>query len=173
MTAQKVTSASLSSAKLAEPPSDRDRTSATDRAADRIAESPRTVKEDVDGDDMSGENKDTVEGTLEEREEAETVEEYKDTTPNLHEIKQEPGSVAPGVTTASPKAPITADDPPATQSLFEPKDDTNEGSEFVFVEDEAVKAAWKKFVEKLTSSQLTSLLRNKKSLKGRLIRLFK
>jgi len=101
-------SASLPSAKLADPPSDRDRTSATDRAA----ESPRAVKEDTDADDMSGENKVTAESTLE-REEAETLEEYQGTMPNLHEIKQEPKSAALGATTTSPEAPITAPDPRA------------------------------------------------------------
>ncbi|KAI4706292.1 hypothetical protein J4E89_009026 [Alternaria sp. Ai002NY15] len=99
-------SASLPSAKLADPPSDRDRTSATDHTA----ESPRAVKEDTGGDDMSGEDKVTAKGTLGEREEAETLEEYKDTTPNLHEIKQDPESVAPGVTTVSPTTPVTTPD---------------------------------------------------------------
>ncbi|KAI4613458.1 uncharacterized protein J4E87_009925 [Alternaria ethzedia] len=98
-------SASLPSAKLADPPSDRDRTSAMDHAA----ESPRAVQEDTDADDMSGENKVSAESTLE-REEAETLEEYKDTMPNLHEIKQDPESVVPGATTVSQTAPVTTPD---------------------------------------------------------------
>ncbi|KAI4907448.1 hypothetical protein J4E90_009477 [Alternaria incomplexa] len=100
-------SASLPSAKLADPPFDRDRTS----AADRAAEFPSAVKEDTIGDDMSGENKITTESTREEREDAKTVENYKDTTPNLYETKQEPESAAPGATTASPETPITTPDP--------------------------------------------------------------
>ncbi|KAI4647734.1 hypothetical protein J4E93_004144 [Alternaria ventricosa] len=112
-------SASLPSAKLADPPSDRDRTSATDRAA----ESPRAVKEDTVGEDMGGENKVTAESTLE-REEAETFEEYKDTMPNLHEIKQDPESAAPGATTASPEAPNTTPDPRAiARKMFNEKVD--------------------------------------------------
>ncbi|KAI4701546.1 hypothetical protein J4E81_003286 [Alternaria sp. BMP 2799] len=102
-------SASLPSAKLADPPSDRDRTSATDLAA----EFPSAVKEDTIGEDMSGENNLTTESTREECKDAKTVEEYKDTTPNLYETKQEPESAAPGATIASPEAPITTPDPRA------------------------------------------------------------
>ncbi|KAI4673216.1 uncharacterized protein J4E88_008828 [Alternaria novae-zelandiae] len=102
-------SASLPSAKLADPPSDRDRTSATDRAA----EFPSAVTEDTIGEDMSGQNKIRPESTREEREDAKTVEEYNDTTPNLYETKQEPELAAPGATTASPEALITTPDPRA------------------------------------------------------------
>ncbi|KAI4920469.1 hypothetical protein J4E85_009236 [Alternaria conjuncta] len=102
-------SVSLPSAKLADPPSDRDRTSATDRAA----ESPSAVKEDTVGEDMSGENKVTAKSSLEEREEAETLEEYQGTMPNLLEMKRDPESDAPDATTASPEAPNTTPNPQA------------------------------------------------------------
>ncbi|KAI4661541.1 uncharacterized protein J4E78_004330 [Alternaria triticimaculans] len=102
-------SASLPSAKLADPPSYRDRTSATDHTA----ESPRAVKEDTIGEDMSGENNLTTESTREECKDAKTLEEYQGTMPNLHEIKQDPYSAAPDATTASPEAPNITPDPRA------------------------------------------------------------